>query len=229
MCDVNPVKVGLNVATMGTYGAVDNTLSGRSILSGEGYGLGGGGGDELGFSQEGYLYGARNKFDEFARQYEDPTLYKAILDEQMANSKARIGNQFGNIGLAGSSASIGAMNESDRLTQLDSFDRQLRDRAQIEQIRNMYTTGLNNIDIGRMNQEGANKAANNQMIGSILGAAGTAAGAYFGGPAGAMAGSQAGKLVPGQNYTPLEYQSAEQSFQNYGQQGDYWSSNPYSY
>lgn len=242
MCD--SLETVANVGTFGTFGMAKNVIEGKGLLDDGNFGyfdyIGGKGDDGsngAGWNQEAYMNMRRNQFDQFAEQYTNPEMYQAKLNEQMANSRNRIGSQYANIGLAGSSASIGSMNESDRLTQLESWDRQLRDRVQIEQIRGLYTTGLNNIDIGRMNQEAADKAADNQLIGGILGAAGTAAGAYFGGPMGAAAGSKLGSVVPGQNYQPMEYQQAGSlgnggsydPYAGYGEQGNYWNSNPYSY
>lgn len=163
------------------------------------------------FSQEeGYLRNGLSNFDDWSSQYTDPAKYQASLNEQEANGRTKIGGQYANVGMAGSSAAMGAQANNDRLTELAGWDKQLSDRSQIEQIRNMYTTGLTNIDIGKMNNDAAAKAAAQQQIGQIVGAVGTVAGGIYGGPAGAAVGSQAGKIIPGQNYTPMGYQQAPQ-------------------
>lgn len=57
----------------------------------------------------------------------DPARYDARMRDSMATNQTAMQNRFANMGLAGSSTAMGAMNESDRLTQFAWDDRRLND------------------------------------------------------------------------------------------------------
>lgn len=57
----------------------------------------------------------------------DPSRYDARMRDSMATNQTAMQNRFASMGLAGSSTAMGAMNESDRLTQFAWDDRRLND------------------------------------------------------------------------------------------------------
>lgn len=194
MCDINPGGV-IGGMFGGIPGAILGNMGGEEIM--------GWGGDEGPQSpdQRDYVTRQRSEYDQWAEQYTNPQRYAEMGDYLTNQQVSANDNRMASMGLAGSSAALGANNEAIRRTGFGMWDRQLRDRNAIEGTRNSMTGMLNSMDMAALNREIAAQNADSQMWGSILSAGGMIAGAAIGGPMGAGVGGQIGGMM-GPQETP---------------------------
>lgn len=173
-----------------------------------------------------YSRGRRDNFDNFAQQYTDPARYEQLRQLQRERAMVSNTNQFANIGLAGSSAAIGAGNEAASRVDMAMIDRQLADRMRIEQMDALLSgqvrggiSGIQNsfaqFQTQRMNAYLGKQQIDQADRAAILGAAGSIGGAVLGGGMGGGGGQNTNySLSPAPNMPNLD--------------SGYWGSNPYS-
>lgn len=161
----------------------------------------------------------RDRFRESSAYALDPARYDARMREDMAMANTSLQNRFAQMGLAGSSAAMGALNESDRRTMMAWDDRQVNDllrslqmeQALSGQISNGYLTIQNQYDNLQKNVANAQlqqQAQDQQMLGSIIGAGAMIGGTLLAGPAGGMAASGASNVLSAGNQSYVDNMAA---------------------
>lgn len=160
----------------------------------------------------------RSDFQSTLDRVMDPGSYNNLRDEYAQRAGTSLNNRFASMGLAGSSAAVGALNESDRQTALSFRDRQLGEQTRaigvasgLDKAREaMLLAGqgqygawqdqLLGIQMGQQQAYQQQVAAENQMWGQIASAAIGTVGTAVAGPAGGAAAKAGSAGVSAMNY-----------------------------
>lgn len=150
----------------------------------------------------------QDQFHNDSQNYLDPSRYDARMHEAMNTANTGIQNRFAQFGLAGSSAALGAQNESDRQLGMQWDDRRLNDMLRSLQAESSLSGQASGLIGGIQGQYGQTQdkviqaqlsqaQQEQQLWSSIIGAGATIGATALAGPiGGAAAGSMAGSMSP---------------------------------